>query len=1074
MRVSVIGCGYLGAVHAAAMAELGHEVIGIDVDERKIERARRRGIRSSSRGCPRSCTSATATRPAALQHRHRATAADARGATSSPSARPQARRLERGRLSLRRRRVRGAAARTCADGALVVGKSTVPVGTAARLARAARARQAPSRRASRGTPSSCARASPSKDTLAARPARATASAATSSCGIRARLRVPRRRSRPGTPRIVTDSATAELVEGARRTRSSPRRSASSTPMAGDRRRRPAPMSRCSPTPSATTPASAAASSTPASSSAAAACRRTSARSPPGPRNSARGDVARAFLKEVDAINLRQRQRVVDLARRRARRLGVPHEDRRARRHVQARLRRRARLPGARRGRRAQGPRRRRGRDRSRGHRERARAASAARVHESSTREALRGAEPRGARHRVAASIARSTPKRPAGSSPRGASSTGATCSTRSRGARPAGLPRTRPALTHADGRSRQYAVIGDCRTRRARRRPTAASTGCACPASTRALGLRGASSATPSRARWTPPAGGRRGDGRAHVRHRHVHPRHPVGHRRRRGRGHRAHAARIDGSDRRATSSAASAASGARCDAIRNLRVRFDYARVPAVDAPESVPRMPPRCSRSPASTPSCVRGARSSRRTDYRPRRRDRRSPRARRSTCRLSWFLAHLHGARAARRRRAIADDRAWWQSLDRSRGTPGAYDEDACAARSSCCACSPTRTPAASSRRDHEPARRRSAAPRNWDYRSVWLRDAALTLRGPRRTHGFDPRAADAGGIVALRAPSPATPPTCRSCAGIAGERRLPSGRCRRCPATKGIAGARRQRGIRAVPGRRVRRGDDRARRARRHAGIDDDGFAGRCRSPCSARSKRNLDRRDFAASGRSEGSERALHALARDAVGGVRPRRSARSEHDGAGARSSVGGCSGARARRPRSRKRGFDRRAAAATCSSTGTTRGRCRAPAARADRLPRPRRSADARHRRRASSRPCCATSLLRRYRTEADVDGLPGDENVVPRVLVLARRALRPRRPPRRGGRAHAASPRRSASESRPALRGVRCTAAAGRRATRRRHSRISPRARRRCHRPRPRRRRRMLRVRAPRELAP
>jgi UDPglucose 6-dehydrogenase len=36
MRISVIGCGYLGAVHAAAMAELGHEVVGIDVDEHKI------------------------------------------------------------------------------------------------------------------------------------------------------------------------------------------------------------------------------------------------------------------------------------------------------------------------------------------------------------------------------------------------------------------------------------------------------------------------------------------------------------------------------------------------------------------------------------------------------------------------------------------------------------------------------------------------------------------------------------------------------------------------------------------------------------------------------------------------------------------------------------------------------------------------------------------------------------------------------------------------------------------------------------------------------------------------------
>jgi len=29
MRVSVIGCGYLGAVHAAVLAELGHEVVGL-------------------------------------------------------------------------------------------------------------------------------------------------------------------------------------------------------------------------------------------------------------------------------------------------------------------------------------------------------------------------------------------------------------------------------------------------------------------------------------------------------------------------------------------------------------------------------------------------------------------------------------------------------------------------------------------------------------------------------------------------------------------------------------------------------------------------------------------------------------------------------------------------------------------------------------------------------------------------------------------------------------------------------------------------------------------------------------
>ena len=36
MRISVVGTGYLGATHAACMAELGHDVIGIDTDPAKV------------------------------------------------------------------------------------------------------------------------------------------------------------------------------------------------------------------------------------------------------------------------------------------------------------------------------------------------------------------------------------------------------------------------------------------------------------------------------------------------------------------------------------------------------------------------------------------------------------------------------------------------------------------------------------------------------------------------------------------------------------------------------------------------------------------------------------------------------------------------------------------------------------------------------------------------------------------------------------------------------------------------------------------------------------------------------
>ncbi|TAK68690.1 MAG: UDP-glucose 6-dehydrogenase, partial [Actinomycetota bacterium] len=36
LRISVIGTGYLGAVHAACLADLGFEVVGVDVDAVKV------------------------------------------------------------------------------------------------------------------------------------------------------------------------------------------------------------------------------------------------------------------------------------------------------------------------------------------------------------------------------------------------------------------------------------------------------------------------------------------------------------------------------------------------------------------------------------------------------------------------------------------------------------------------------------------------------------------------------------------------------------------------------------------------------------------------------------------------------------------------------------------------------------------------------------------------------------------------------------------------------------------------------------------------------------------------------
>ncbi|WP_309067393.1 UDP-glucose/GDP-mannose dehydrogenase family protein [Microbacterium sp.] len=131
MKLSVIGCGYLGAVHAAAMASLGHEVVGIDVDEAKIAKLAAGETPFFEPGLPEILSAGIASGRLSFST-DIADAADADVhfiAVGTPQRRDGAgadlRFVDSSVESLLPH---------LKQGALVVGKSTVPVGTAARLA----------------------------------------------------------------------------------------------------------------------------------------------------------------------------------------------------------------------------------------------------------------------------------------------------------------------------------------------------------------------------------------------------------------------------------------------------------------------------------------------------------------------------------------------------------------------------------------------------------------------------------------------------------------------------------------------------------------------------------------------------------------------------------------------------------------------------------------------------------------------------------------------------------------------------------------------------------------------------
>lgn len=129
--MTVFGTGYLGATHAACMAELGHEVLGVDVDRAKIDRLRRGEVPFYEPGLPEIL----------LRHvesgRLRFTTDYAEAAEFADLhfigvGTPQ----RKGEFAADTSHVEDVVARLVpllTSDAVVVGKSTVPVGTAVRL-----------------------------------------------------------------------------------------------------------------------------------------------------------------------------------------------------------------------------------------------------------------------------------------------------------------------------------------------------------------------------------------------------------------------------------------------------------------------------------------------------------------------------------------------------------------------------------------------------------------------------------------------------------------------------------------------------------------------------------------------------------------------------------------------------------------------------------------------------------------------------------------------------------------------------------------------------------------------------
>lgn len=208
MRVSVIGCGYLGAVHAATMTKLGHVVTATDVDADRIKFLSDGKTPFFEPGFDEILDESLAS------NRLRFTTNLTELADSEVHfitvGTPQSKNSQAADLSYVRAAVRSIAPHL-AEGALLVGKSTVPVGTASDLADFL-AEQAPQAMLA-WNPEFLREGFAVEDSL--RPDRLVYGVPEGAPGNRAVDRLDEvymKLLSHGVPRIVTNYATAELVK----------------------------------------------------------------------------------------------------------------------------------------------------------------------------------------------------------------------------------------------------------------------------------------------------------------------------------------------------------------------------------------------------------------------------------------------------------------------------------------------------------------------------------------------------------------------------------------------------------------------------------------------------------------------------------------------------------------------------------------------------------------------------------------------------------------------------------------------------------------------------------------------